>query len=150
MPKVVNGFSWKFVCTMGMGPRTNLYRIGGDPLTQLKKKNFFFVCFKRKADSDTINGKDVVGDPLTQLKACAQRFRYALFAFIHTQTYFEYYTLTLRLASLVKKAVIYAYWTKELFDICRENVSHKIFCIMATLPSVVRHVIHADNLRPRH
>ena len=80
-----------------------------------------------------------------KLKACAQRFRYALFAFIHTQTYFEYYTLTLRLASLVKKAVIYAYWTKELFDICRENVSH-----MATLPSVARHVIHADNLRPRH
>ena len=72
------------------------------------------------------------------LKACAQRFRYALFAFIHTQTYFEYYTLTLRLASLVKKAVIYAYWTKELFDICRENVSH-----MATLPPVARHVIHA-------
>ena len=79
------------------------------------------------------------------LKACAQRFRYALFALIHTQTYFEYHTLTLRLASLVKKAVIYAYWTKELFDICRENVSH-----MATLPSVARHVIHADNLRPRH
>ena len=75
----------------------------------------------------------------------AQRFRYALFAFIHTQTYFEYYTLTLRLASLVKKAVIYAYWTKELFDICRENVSY-----MATLPSVARHVIYADNLRPRH
>ena len=68
----------------------------------------------------------------------AQRFRYALFAFIHTQTYFEYYTLTLRLASLVKKTVIYAYWTKELFDICRENVSY-----MATLPSVARHVIHA-------
>ena len=80
-----------------------------------------------------------------QLKACAQRFRYALFAFIHTQTYFEYYTLTLRLASLVKRAVIYAYWTKELFDICRENVSH-----MATLPSVARHVIHADNLGPHH
>ena len=80
-----------------------------------------------------------------KLKACAQRFRYALFAFIHTQTYFEYYTLTLRLASLVKKAVIYAYWTKELFDICRENVSH-----MATLPSVARHVIHADNLGTRH
>ena len=80
-----------------------------------------------------------------RLKACAQRFRYALFAFIHTQTYFEYYTLTLRLASLVKRAVIYAYWTKELFDICRENVSH-----MATLPSVARHVIHADNLIPRH
>ena len=82
---------------------------------------------------------------LDTLKACAQRFRYALFAFIHTQTYLEYYTLTLRLASLVKKAVIYAYWTKELFDICRENVSH-----MATLPSVARHVIHADNLLPRH
>ena len=80
-----------------------------------------------------------------QLKACAQRFRYALFAFIHTQTYFEYYTLTLRLASLVKKAVIYAYCTKELFDICRENVSH-----MATLHSVAKHVIHADNLGPRH
>ena len=79
------------------------------------------------------------------LKACAQRFRYALFAFIHTQTYFEYYTLTLRLASLVKRAVIYAYWTKELFDICRKNVSH-----MATLPSVARHVIHADNLGPHH
>ena len=79
------------------------------------------------------------------LKACAQRFRYALFAFNNTQTYFEYYTLTLRLASLVKKAVIYAYWTKELFDICRENVSY-----MATLPLVARHVIHADNLRPRH
>ena len=82
---------------------------------------------------------------LLHLKACAQRFRYALFAFIHTQTYFEYYTLTLRLASLVKKAVIYAYWTKELFNICRENVSY-----MATLPSVARNVIHADNLRPRH
>ena len=81
----------------------------------------------------------------TQLKLSAQRFRYALFALIHTQAYFEYYTLTLRLASLVKKAVIYAYWTKELFDICRENVSY-----MATLPSVARHVIHADNLRPRH
>ena len=79
------------------------------------------------------------------LKACAQRFRYALFAFIHTQTYFEYYTLTLRLASLVKKAAIYAYCTKELFYICRENVSH-----MATLHSVAKHVIHADNLGPRH
>ena len=54
-------------------------------------------------------------------------------------------TLTLRLASLVKKAVIYAYCTKELFDICRENVSH-----MATLHSVAKHVIHADNLGPRH
>ena len=83
--------------------------------------------------------------PCETLKACAQRFGYALFAFIHTQTYFEYYTLTLRLARVVKKAVIYAYWTKELFDICREPVSH-----MATLPSVARHVIHADNLHPRH
>ena len=80
---------------------------------------------------------------VNSLKACAQRFRYALFAFIHTQTYFEYYTLTLCLASLVKRAVIYAYWTKELLDICRENASH-----MATLPSVARHVIHADNLGP--
>ena len=87
----------------------------------------------------------IIRRTFTYLKVSAQRFRYALFAFIHTQTYFEYYTLTLRLASLVKKAVIYAYWTKELFDICRENVSY-----MATLPSVARHVIHADNLRPRH
>ena len=86
----------------------------------------------------------LLGRKKRKLKLSAQRFRYALFAFIHTQTYFEYYTLTLRLASLVKKAVIYAYWTKELFDICRENVSY-----MATLPSVARHVIHADNLRPR-
>ena len=89
-------------------------------------------------------GKKIIYIFFVLLKACAQRLRYALFAFIHTQTYFEYYTLTLRLASLVKKTVIYAYWTKELFDICRENVSH-----MATLPSVARHVIHADNLRPQ-
>ena len=41
MPKVVNGFFCKFVCTVGMGPRTNLYRIGGDPLTQLHLMNFF-------------------------------------------------------------------------------------------------------------
>ena len=70
MPKVVNGFSWKFVCTMYMGPRTNLYSIGGDPLTQLKKQikffgNFFF--FKRNADSEKMNGKYFVGDPLTHL-----------------------------------------------------------------------------------
>ena len=57
---------------MGMGPRTNLYRIGGDPLTQLifvNYINFFliFVYFLRNADSDQINGKDV-GDPLSQLK----------------------------------------------------------------------------------
>ena len=41
-PKVVNGLSWKFVCTMGTGPITNLYRIGGDSLTQL---NFLFFIF---------------------------------------------------------------------------------------------------------
>ena len=35
MPRVVNEFSWMFVYTMGMGPTTNLYNIGGDPLTQL-------------------------------------------------------------------------------------------------------------------
>ena len=89
---------------------------------------------------------DCGGHQEIHLKLSAQRFRYALFAFIHTQTYFEYYSLTLRLASLVKKPVIYAYWMKELFDICRENVSYN----MATLPSVARHVIHADNLRSRH
>ena len=71
MPKVVNGFSWKFVCTMGMGSRTNLYRIGGDPLTQL---NFLILIFYilfffiRNADSAKINEKYVVGDPLPQLK----------------------------------------------------------------------------------
>ena len=56
---------------MGMGPRTNLYRIGGDPLTQLIVFNFFLLHFRffiRNADSDKINGKYVVGDPLTQLK----------------------------------------------------------------------------------
>ena len=56
---------------MGMGPRTNLYSISGDPLTQLKSLNYLlllFFFFKRNADSDKINGKDVVGDPLTQLK----------------------------------------------------------------------------------
>ena len=56
---------------MGMGPGTNLYRIGGDPMTQLNFLyyiflNFFF--FIRNADSDKIKGKYVVGDPLTQLK----------------------------------------------------------------------------------
>ena len=71
MTKVVNGFSSKFVCTMGMEPRTNLYRIGGDPLTQLNVLNYkilIFLFFKRNVDSDKINGKYVVGDPLTQLK----------------------------------------------------------------------------------
>ena len=71
---------------MGMGPRINLYRIGGDPLTQLICFNyifflitfFFFIYFKfcfffyflnlfffiRNADSDTINGICVVGDSM--------------------------------------------------------------------------------------
>ena len=56
---------------MGMGPRTNLYRIGGDPLTQLKHFYYFFLNFLFfiiNADGDKINGKYVVGDPLTQLK----------------------------------------------------------------------------------
>ena len=56
---------------MGMGPRTNLYRIGGDTLTQLNlfnKTKLNFVFFIRNADGDKINGKYVVGDPLTQLK----------------------------------------------------------------------------------
>ena len=50
MPKVVNGLSWKLVFKMGMGPRTNLYNIGGDPLTQLnlKKKIFFFNIQKKR------------------------------------------------------------------------------------------------------
>ena len=54
-----------------MMPSTNLYSIGGDPLTQLNCLNYFFlnfVFFIRNADSDKINGKDVAGDPLTQLK----------------------------------------------------------------------------------
>ena len=70
-PKVVNGFSWTFVCKMGAGPSTNLYRIGSDPLTQLNFVNYIFLnlfFFIRYADSDQINGKYVVGDPLTQLK----------------------------------------------------------------------------------
>ena len=49
---------------MGAGPSANLYSIGGDPLTQLNFLNYIFV----NADSDKINGKYVVGDPLTQLK----------------------------------------------------------------------------------
>ena len=70
MPKFVNGFSWKFVCTMGMGPRTNLYDIGGDPLTQLHFVNYIFwnvFFFNRNADSEKMNGKYFVGDPLTHL-----------------------------------------------------------------------------------
>ena len=55
---------------MGAGPSTNLYSIGSDPLTQLIFLDyiFFFGFFINNADSDKINGTDVVGDPLTQLK----------------------------------------------------------------------------------
>ena len=56
---------------MGMGPRANLYRIGGDPLTQFNFCNYIFLnffFFIRNADSDKIKGKYVVGDPLTQLQ----------------------------------------------------------------------------------
>ena len=70
MPKIDNGFSWKCVCKMGMGPRTKLYRIGGGPLTQLNYFNFFFLkCFllQKNADSEKMNGKYFVGDPLTHL-----------------------------------------------------------------------------------
>ena len=55
---------------MGAGPWTNLYSIGGDPLTQFNFLNYIFVnffLFIGDADSDKINGKYVVGDPLTQL-----------------------------------------------------------------------------------
>ena len=66
-PKVINGFSWTFVCKMGAGPSTNLYSIGGDSLTQLIFLNyifFFFFFFIRNADSDQINEKYIVGDPI--------------------------------------------------------------------------------------
>ena len=56
---------------MGVGPSTNLYSIGGDPLTQLNFFNYIFwnfFFFIINADSDKINGKYVVGDPLTRLK----------------------------------------------------------------------------------
>ena len=59
------------VCKMGAGPSTNLYSIGRDPLTQLNLYYYIFLnlfFFIRNADSDKINQKDVVGDPLTQLK----------------------------------------------------------------------------------
>ena len=69
MPKVVNGFYWKFVCKMGMGPMTNWHNIGSDPLTQLniKKKKKLNLFFKRNADSEKMNRKYFVGDPLTHL-----------------------------------------------------------------------------------
>ena len=56
---------------MDAGPSTNLYSIGGDPMTQLIFFNYIFLnllFFIKNADSDKINGKYVVGDPLTQLK----------------------------------------------------------------------------------
>ena len=56
---------------MGAGPSTNLYSIGGDPLTQLNLLNYYFLIFFffiKNADSDQINGTYVVGDPLTQLQ----------------------------------------------------------------------------------
>ena len=56
---------------MGMGPRTNVYNIGGEPLTQ---KFYIFEItffgkkfFKRNADREKMNGKYFVGDPLTHL-----------------------------------------------------------------------------------
>ena len=68
MPKVVNGLSGKFVCKMGMGLRTNLYNISGDPLTQLNFLNYIFLkFFLQKKRSEKINGKYFVGDPLTHL-----------------------------------------------------------------------------------
>ena len=69
MPKVVNGLSRKFVCTMGMRPGTNLYSIGGDPLTQLNFCNyiFFFKLSSKETLTEKMNGKYCVGDPLTNL-----------------------------------------------------------------------------------
>ena len=54
---------------MGMGPRTNLYNIGGDPLTQFIFLNYFVLKFflQINADSEKMNGKYFVGDPLTHL-----------------------------------------------------------------------------------
>ena len=56
---------------MSAGPSTNLYSIGGELLTQLHFLNYIFLnffFFIRNADSGKIKGKDVVGDPLIQLK----------------------------------------------------------------------------------
>ena len=53
---------------MGMGPMTNLYNIGGDPLTQLNLFNYICLFFfNRNADSEKMNGKYFVGNPLTHL-----------------------------------------------------------------------------------
>ena len=37
---------------MGTGPRTNLYRIGGDPLTQLKQIKFKKIDFFKMQSSE--------------------------------------------------------------------------------------------------
>ena len=69
-PKVVNGFSRTFVCKMDAGPSTNLYSIGGDPLTQLIFVNYIFlnfVFFIRNTDNEKMNETYFVGDPLTHL-----------------------------------------------------------------------------------
>ena len=104
-------------CKMGVEPRTNLYSIGGDPLTQL-------ILFK--IDCPKI--------PLCVI--C-----------VHS------YTNILR--------ILYSYTTPSKFGeknrhLCIldegiiRHLPRKCFIYMATLPSVARHVIHADNLRPRH
>ena len=49
---------------MGVGPRTNLYNIGGDPLTQLIFFKVHFFSSIRNADSDEINGKYFVGEQI--------------------------------------------------------------------------------------
>ena len=59
MPKVFNGFSWTFVCKMGVGPRTKLYNICGDPLTQLLLV-FLFFCFFSDWHSQKMNGKKIL------------------------------------------------------------------------------------------
>ena len=58
MPKVVNRLSGKLVCKMGMGPRTNLYNIGGDPLTQLN----LYAIKRTFQPKHSTNGMFPVGD----------------------------------------------------------------------------------------
>ena len=45
-----------------------IYHIGGDPLTQLIYVNYFWgkFCLQINADSEKMNGKYFVGDPLMQ------------------------------------------------------------------------------------
>ena len=64
-----------FVCTMGMGPRTNLYRIGGDRLTQLIYLKKIILALNHHHSLVTEVGKgprtslyNIGGDLLTQLK----------------------------------------------------------------------------------